>query len=144
MLQKLQTILQSICVYTCSNCLYKFSLKISQGPWFFHIRKGNPLGSSTVLFEKEKKSQSLLQNTVYTMFQAVLCVSYTMQVTPSTWVIYIKLPADSLIPCVSAGTEAQQTMLERNTKRERLMERHCLLYFEFCICYFSSAKKNII
>lgn len=46
--------------------------------------------TSTVLFEKQKKGQTLLQNTVNTMFQAVLCVSYTMQVTPSTWVIYIK------------------------------------------------------
>lgn len=43
------------------------------------------------------------------MFQAVLCVSYTMQVTPGTWVIYIKFPADSLVPYASARTEAQQT-----------------------------------
>lgn len=59
-----------------------------------------------MLFEKEKKSQTLLQNTVYTMFQAVLCVSYTMKVTP---VIYIKFPADHLVPYASARTETQQT-----------------------------------
>lgn len=64
--------------------------------------------TSTVLFEKEKKSQTLLQNTVYTVFQSVFCISYTMQVTPSTWVIYIKLPADGLVACASACAEAQQ------------------------------------
>lgn len=65
--------------------------------------------TSTVLFEREKKAQTLLQNTVYSMFQTVLCVSYRMQETPGTWVIYIKFPAGRHIPYASAHTETQQT-----------------------------------
>lgn len=51
------------------------------------------------------------------------------------------------IPCRLSRTLCQCSyrstadwILERNTKRDWLMERHCLFYFEFCISYFSSAK----
>lgn len=64
--------------------------------------------TSPVPFEKEKKAQTLLQNTVYSMFQAVLCVCYTMQATAGTWVIHIQLPANSPVPYASAHTEAPQ------------------------------------
>lgn len=138
--------IHSICVYTCSNCLYKFNLKISRGSWFSHFRKGkgNPLGSHTnihgALRKEKKKAQTLLQNTVYSMFQAVLCLLHNasnsrllgdLHQIPCRW-------SPTLCQCLYRSTT--DWMLERSTKRDWLMERHFLLYFEFCICYFSSAK----
>lgn len=41
-----------------------------------------------------------------------------MQVTPGTWVIYIKFPADGLLPYASACTEAQQTECQGEIQRE--------------------------
>lgn len=82
----------------------------------------------------------MLQNTVYSMFQAVLCLLHNASNSRHLGDLH-QIPcrrSPTLCQCLYRSTT--DWMSERNTKRDWLMERHFLLYFEFCICYFSSAK----